>query len=114
MDCPGLARDVKSFPAGGDETMLSAIVVIGIASAVIVLVAGALGALPTERRVSQRSFWCPIAGRDVTVSFQEMPGGAPAGVGSCTAFRPAHAVTCQKLCLRFESHPAREALARAA
>lgn len=94
--------------------MLSAIVVIGIASAVGLLVLGALGALPRERRASQRSFWCPVAGRDLTVSFQEMPGGTRVGVESCTAFRPADAVTCEKLCLRFASDAGHEALARAA
>lgn len=94
--------------------MLSAMIVLGVASGVILLVVGALGSFPTERRVSRRSFRCPVAGRDVTVDLHEMPGGIPVGVERCTAFRPADAVTCQKLCLRFELRPAPDVVPRAA
>ena len=94
--------------------MLSPIIGLGLASAAILLVVAALASVPIERRVSRRPVRCPVAGRDVTVDRQHLPGGAPIGVERCTAFRPHDAVTCQQVCLRFELSSASDVVARAA
>jgi hypothetical protein len=78
---------------------------------VIVLVptvaAGILFCLQWLTRRSQvmtrrRSFWCPVAEREVTARVHEYTVGEPFEVVSCTAFEPDTALTCARLCLQSE------------
>jgi hypothetical protein len=66
-------------------------------------IAVALGGLAASwgRVERRRRFWCPAAGRDVEVVFEErrLPGfRGPFRIAGCSAFEPARAVTCRRVC----------------
>ena len=65
--------------------------------------------LPTAARTVVRAFWCPFRWTDVTVEFREDPlgNGRYLDVKSCTAFRPASAIRCGKLCRYLVNFPSR-------
>jgi len=82
------------------------VVIIVMATLLAILVWQVSTRFSTVTRVITRSFWCPIQGRQVTAEFQEAVwDGRLVEVNACSAFSPAQAVTCEKVCLRLQKLP---------
>ncbi len=88
------------------DPSLTIVFVLLLGAALIVLVFGVSVVMPPASRIVARSFWCPFLDRNVTVGFTEEPwDAAPFDVARCSAFTPAGAVACDKLCLRLPELP---------
>ena len=84
----------------------SIIIVLALMTALALLVIIAVGALPGAVRTVRRSFWCPFLDRNVTADFREQAwDGRRVEVDRCTAFSPATAIACEKLCLGLKKFP---------
>ncbi len=82
----------------------TAIIVLGLAVLALVLWMGS-GRVRCLARLSTRSFWCPLKGRNVSAEFLEASDGTRVCVNSCDAFAPPASVACNKLCLRLRKLP---------
>jgi hypothetical protein len=72
----------------------------------VLLVWGVFRAFPQVTRFAERTFWCPFRERNVTVGFQENAwDDRPIDVDRCSAFAPATAVECDRLCLTLAKLP---------
>jgi hypothetical protein len=71
-----------------------------------VLVWGVFRLVTRVNPVSVRSLWCPGVRKDVTVEFESHAWeGARVAVTRCSAFSPATAIRCDRLCLQLEASP---------
>lgn len=79
---------------------------LGVAVLLIVLAANGRRLFPGTV-VRRRSFWCPFQSRNVTADIEESVWDAvPRDIASCSAFVPASAVRCEKVCVLFRELPA--------
>jgi hypothetical protein len=85
------------------EALMRALTVVLAWTAWLGVMAIALGSVmeASRRAVRPRRFWCPSAGRDVEVLFEEagIPGCRQAlRVMACSAFEPASTIACRRGC----------------
>jgi hypothetical protein len=104
MDWPLDSPDVMGPQLAQEwEALMAALATVLAWTALLCVLVIAFGAVAAAsgRAVRPRRFWCPSAGRDVEVLFEE---GGPPGfrqalrVIECSAFEPAFAVACRRDC----------------
>ena len=81
-------------------------IVLALGAALVLVVWSLYAREPRPTRFATRSFWCPCRQENVTAEFlEEAWDGKAVAVESCTAFSPAGAVACDRLCLRLPRLP---------